>query len=294
MIIDMHTHTFPQNIAAKALSSLAKAENLTPFTDGTMAGLMESMKRAGVDKSILLPVATKPSQSKVMNELAKACNDASHRTGLISFGAIHPDNALDGCEDYKELLREVKEAEIKGIKLHPVFQNTYFDDIRYKRIVEYACELDLVINVHAGFDISFREMDTAAPKHLLGLLREIKPSKMILAHMGCWREWDQAEEVVEEIVAGDYGDIYMDTAFVLSGDGSNTFFDLDIPAMQADQLIPMIRKIGVDRVMFGTDSPWTGQKESIEALKKCVGPGGLTQEELALILGGNAVALLGL
>ena len=39
---------------------------------------------------------------------------------------------------------------MKGIKLHPDYQDTYFNDIRYKRIISYATELGLIISVHAG------------------------------------------------------------------------------------------------------------------------------------------------
>ena len=38
-------------------------------------------------------------------------------------------------------LKELKHMGFKGIKLHPDYQETFIDDIRYKRIISYASEL---------------------------------------------------------------------------------------------------------------------------------------------------------
>ncbi|MEI3141598.1 MAG: hypothetical protein V8S34_08785 [Lawsonibacter sp.] len=62
MIVDIHTHTFPQAIAAATIEKLA-AMSHTPFTDGSNAELAASMAQAGVDRSIVLPVATNPARS---------------------------------------------------------------------------------------------------------------------------------------------------------------------------------------------------------------------------------------
>ena len=60
MIIDFHTHTFPDKIAAQTIAYLAEKGNVKPFRAGTLSSLKESMKRAGVDYSVILPVATVP------------------------------------------------------------------------------------------------------------------------------------------------------------------------------------------------------------------------------------------
>ena len=58
MIIDIHTHTFPEKIAARALSKLSLAAHCVPYTEATDASLLSSMERSGVDVSIICPVAT--------------------------------------------------------------------------------------------------------------------------------------------------------------------------------------------------------------------------------------------
>ena len=53
-------HTFPDKIAAATLDKLKHLSHTTPFSDGTAAGLAASMARAGVDRSVVMPVATQP------------------------------------------------------------------------------------------------------------------------------------------------------------------------------------------------------------------------------------------
>ena len=89
MIIDFHTHAFPDAIAERAIAGLVESANglYPPCSDGTLDGLKENMKKFGVDMSVVLPVMTKASQLKTLNEWAeKICSD-----NKISFGA----NALD-------------------------------------------------------------------------------------------------------------------------------------------------------------------------------------------------------
>ena len=144
MIIDFHTHMFPDKIAARTIDFLSKTGgDMNPFTDGTWKGLKESTKQAGIDHSIVLPIATRPGQFHTINEFATHFQEGT----LISFGSLHPES-----ENYKEELKQIQDMGMKGIKLHPDYQDTYFNDIRYKRIISYATELGLIISVHAGQD----------------------------------------------------------------------------------------------------------------------------------------------
>ena len=274
MIIDFHTHIFPESIAARALQKLSAAENnLKPQTDATAGGLITSTREAGVDLSIVLPVVTRPSQTQVINDNAAYCNET--QSVLFSFGGIHPDN-----ENYREILKDIKNKGLKGVKLHPVFQQTDFDDIRYKRIVSYACELGLILLVHAGSDVSMPEAEYAMPGHILPLLRECRPDKMILAHMGGWNAWDPAEELLEE-----YPDVYVDTAFTLPQKHIVPGYYTPLPP---EQFHRMINIVGIDRVLFGTDSPWTAQKDAVADVNGM----GLSEEAIQKVLSGNAARLL--
>mgnify|MGYP004452568245 CR=1 FL=1 len=49
MIIDFHTHIFPDAIAQRTIEKLEAAANIKAHSDGTLTGLKTSMQKAGVD-----------------------------------------------------------------------------------------------------------------------------------------------------------------------------------------------------------------------------------------------------
>ena len=71
MIIDFHTHVFPDRIATKTISLLSKNGGIPPFSDGTVNGLCQKMREAGTDISVTLPVMTSPTQFDSINNFAK-------------------------------------------------------------------------------------------------------------------------------------------------------------------------------------------------------------------------------
>lgn len=261
MVIDFHTHTFPDGMAAKTISVLEEKAKIKAFTDGTLSGLEKSMDGC-VDLSVILPVVTKPSQFATVNHFAAKLNEEGR--DVLSFGGLHP-----GSSDYRAELREIKEMGLKGIKLHPAYQQTYIDDIAYERIIGYASELGLVISVHAGIDIGIPEPVYCTPERTLKLIRAVKPERLVLAHMGGWKLWEEAERYL----AGE--NVYFDTSFTLG-------------YMGEEQMLSMIKKHGADRILFGTDSPWSGQAESLKAFRELP----LTEEEKEDILCNNAKKLL--
>ena len=116
MIIDFHTHIFPDKVAAAAIPKLASVINISPSMDGTIQGLLDSMDRAKVDTSVILPVITDPHQFDSIIRFAARINESQDNTHprLISFAGIHP--AMD---NYKDLLHLIAAQGFSGIKLHP-------------------------------------------------------------------------------------------------------------------------------------------------------------------------------
>ena len=281
MIIDFHTHTFPEQIARRAIAKLSNSAHIKNYSDGTLEGLKCSMKAAGIDHAVLLPVVTKPTQAEDINRLAIELSERFHDTGILSFGGIHPDN-----EDYKAIIKDVANHGIRGVKLHPVFQETYFDDIRYLRIMECACENDLIILTHAGYDISYPGADFSAPARIRSAYQQIHPKKLVLAHMGGWGCWNDTEELLADC------SVYLDTAFTLDPLRSNTGDDAaeHYAPLSREQFLRIVKTFGSDHILFGTDSPWTDMGESLQLVKES----GLTSSELKAVLGGNAAKLLNL
>lgn len=241
MIIDFHTHIFPEKIAGKTIESLENLSGIKASTNGTLEGLLASMERTGVDMSVIMPVATKPSQMESINAYAKEICDM-YPGKLISFGGIHPD-----CEDYKSELNHIKELGLKGIKIHPDYQRVMIDDVRFMNIIEYASELGLVILTHAGIDIGLPEPVHCPPQKMRKVIDKIKPEKMIVAHYGGWKQWQE----VYEYLAGE--NVYLDTAFT---------FDY----IEKEMFLKILQKHGEDKILFATDSPWSHATRDIQAV----------------------------
>ena len=87
MIIDIHTHCFPDEVAYKTIPILAENGGVNPSSDGTISGLKASMENANIQISVLQNIATKPRQTIPINRWAASVQSDS----IISFGTIHPD-----------------------------------------------------------------------------------------------------------------------------------------------------------------------------------------------------------
>ncbi len=271
MIIDAHTHIYPEKIADRAIAKLEGASGIRAKTNGRDNGLLQSMREAGVRYSLLLPVATSPRQVDTINEEAAETNVRAAETGFLSFGGIHPDTP-----DYKEVLRRVKSLGLKGIKLHPDYQKVFFNDIRCKRIVEEASGLGLYIMIHAGVDIGLPDPVHCRPDHVIEVLRETGSDKLILAHMGGWRLWDEVKEKLSD------QPVYLDTAFSL-----DCMPDVE-GMLTKDRFVDMVRSFGAEKIAFGTDSPWCSQKACVEWIRKTA----LTEQEKEQIFSGTIRKIL--
>lgn len=265
MVIDFHTHIFPDKIAEKTIKFLEEEGNIKAFTDGTLSGLKGSMKANNIDISVIMPVVTKPTQFDSVNDYAAKITG---KEGVISFGGIHPDN-----EDYREKLERIRELGLPGIKLHPDYQKAFIDDPKMVRIIKYSVELGLIVLIHAGLDIGLPDPVHCPPQRTASMLSQIddENAKIVLAHMGGYDMWDE----VEEYLIGK--NVWLDTSYSFG-------------KVSDDQFIRMIRNQGADRILFASDSPWGGQRESLEYLLKL----DLTEEELERIMYRNAEELLGL
>lgn len=279
MIIDIHTHTFPDKIAAGALQKMQGDSHSRTFSNGTVSGLKASMKTGGIDRSVVLPVATNPLKVSRINDLSIELTD---KEGLIYFGCIHPDT-----EDWHAELGRIAAAGLKGIKIHPIYQGVDIDDIRFLRILDRAAELGLIVLMHAGDDIGFPGVVRCSPEMTLRALRQVGEFKLIMAHMGGWRNWERAEALLADTK------VYIDTAFSIGEIPclEDSYYTKEELALLSDETFcRMVRSFGAERVLFGSDSPWTDQKRSKEQILSMP----LTPEEKAMILGGNAQKLLGL
>jgi len=244
-IIDIHTHAFPDFLAEKAITKLQEhSQPYIALTDGTIKGLLKSMEEGGITKSCIANIATKPEQ---IDSIIGWCKEiASDR--IIPLGSFYPKNKF-----WQNDIDKIKNANIIGIKLHPMYQNFAIDDKDMYEIYEYIQYKKLFILFHSGFDIAYPNDERALPIKIKKIKREFKDLKIVAAHFGGWQVWEQ---VVEDLCGED---IYFDTSF------GNEIVEKD-----ENILTTILTKHSEDRFIFGTDSPWQsqkGQKEFILNLK---------------------------
>lgn len=279
MIIDFHTHTFPEKIAETAVRKLERACNCPAHSDGTGKGLKESMRRAGIDISVALPVVTNPVKAVSVNNLSMQLDGID---GLVYFGGIHPETP-----DAEAELERIARSGIKGIKIHPLYQGVNIDDPRFVRILSKAGELGLIVVMHAGQDIAYPDEVFCSPQMIRRALAMAGPVKLVCAHMGGWQDWNEVLEYLADTSA------IIDTALSLGG--LTPFEEGRRPEkmyrfMDEEAFIGMVRAFGSGRVVFGTDSPWDGQKNAVMRIEALA----LTQEEKRDIFCGSAMRLLGM
>ncbi|MDR1210125.1 MAG: amidohydrolase family protein [Clostridiales bacterium] len=262
MIIDFHSHAFPDRIAASALGRLTvNSGNQRPVFDGTVAGLVAHEREAGVDMAVVANIATNPRQMRNVNDFAISINSLD---GVTAFGSVHP-AAPDALSELSRLV----EAGIKGIKLHPDYQDFFADDPDVYPIYAKAAELGLITLFHAGMDIGLFEPVHAAPERLANALPAFGGGVVVAAHWGGYSMWYD----VEKYLVG--ADVYFDTSYAYGR----------MPPGQARRIIA---NHGSDRILFGSDTPWSRPSDELLFARAVAGDGA------EAILGGNAARLLGL
>ncbi len=263
MLIDFHTHAFPDRIASAAIDKLTyNAGGLIPQTDGTVASLKREMDRDGVDIAVVQSIATNPAQQAAVNDFAIQLNRDER---FVAFGSVHPD-APDALDE----LERLKSAGIKGVKLHPEYQRFYVDDEKMQPIYHKIASLGLITLFHIGYDYSMPPPYHGMPSRLLRALHWLE-SPVVAAHwggLGCYSE-------VIPLLCG--RDIWFDLSF-----GYGT-----MPRYFAQAIL---EKHTPDRLLFGSDMPWHRPSWELRLLLTL----DLSESDREKILFRNARSLLGI
>lgn len=272
-LIDFHTHIFPDAVEPRAISALIEGvrkeqgeayvqQHSMVHNIATADGLLDAMRKNGVDMSVCLPIATKPSQTANINHFAETIRNK----WLVSFGSLHPMQ-----EDWEAVLENLAARGFRGIKLHHQFQGCDFDSKESIRVLKKAEQLGLYVMFHAGGDIGLPAPVRATPQKIRNVLSEIDGKYLIAAHLGGWKQWN----AVEQYLVGT--NILFDTAFIKD-------------FLQAEQCRRIIRNHGVSKVLFGTDAPWEAASETLAYLQSL----GFSSEEMEQITHRNAERVLGI
>lgn len=257
----MHTHAFPEKIAVRAVEKLSETTGkYRPHLDGRISSLLSSMDEAGVDMSILSSIATKSSQAASILEWSQQIRSPR----IEPLPSFHPFSA-----NFEAEIAAIAAAGFRGVKLHPFYQDFCPDDAALSPVWDALRSAGLFVLFHSGNDISFPGMTNAAPRRIAKVHERFPGLVIIAAHLGGWHDWD---DVMTHLAGKEIG---LDTSFSHEVD----------PALAQ-------RIIGAhspDLVYFGSDSPWTCQKESVGFIRSL----GISEERKEKILGLNAARLFG-
>jgi predicted TIM-barrel fold metal-dependent hydrolase len=238
-IIDFHTHAFPDELAATAVPYLEKEGNVKAFLNGTVADLLRSMDRAGIAKSVICSIATRPKQFRSILEWSKSIR--SDR--IIPLPSVHP-----SAVDVAEQIKIINEEGFIGIKLHPYYQDFFIDDDKLSVLYKALIEHNLFVVMHTGFDIAFPRLDLCSPIRILNIIDRFPELKLVTTHLGAWDDWEQ----VRQLLIGK--PVFMEISYALD------FLD---PQTARE----MILNHPPEYILFGSDSPWSDQKNTLELLR---------------------------
>jgi predicted TIM-barrel fold metal-dependent hydrolase len=237
--IDFHTHIFPDQVAKSTVDAIAAGSgDYRARTDGTLQGLLDSMKRANISASLVANFATKPSQMFSILEFCKQImSDAIYP--LISF---HPSNDTYEVED---MFGQAQVAGIRGVKLHPLYQRFFIDDKYMYGFYELMASFGFYVMFHTGFDRAFPGNTQADVERVKKVADWFKDLTIVCTHVGGWKQWDRIH------CLSSCKNVFTETSMTMS-------------EVSDEEFIRLIGHFDEDRILFGSDSPWTDQQEMLE------------------------------
>jgi uncharacterized protein len=163
-----------------------------------------------------------------------------------------------------------------GIKVHPVDQRFVVSDPRMVRVYELCGELDLTVLSHSG--TSRGPVQFAEPVAFDTVAARLPDLRLVVAHLG-GGSWGQVRALADR-----HRRVAFDLSEIVAWAGAPN-------APDEEELVRLIRDVGVERVLFGSDFPWYDPGEMVKAVRTLPG---LSDGELAAILGENSARILGL
>lgn len=271
-IIDAHTHVHATREAAHTFLDLLNPELSKAQRAGSIDESSELMLRLGISSTLILPwvfaqeiyrraVASRPSMRDEESEATRdqiAADWAAYNSWAIAQRAEQPGRFAAMCAVDPILLGEARtRAQIErglaegaiGLKIVPGFMDAYPDDPRMAVVWEEADRRRLPVTAQCS-GASF-----AHPSRFEAVLRDYPNCRVVLAHMGLGGGED---EVVR--LAGTYPNVFADTSSWLGNVGKPG-------ERNAEEAVKLFRRIGTDRVIFGTNYPITDPAEFVHTLR---------------------------
>jgi predicted TIM-barrel fold metal-dependent hydrolase len=230
--------------------------------ESSVADLKESMLEAAVDKAVL--IAQPPYLSNDL--LLEICQDNPALVPAV--------NIPSGTPKPGSALKAFHKKGAKILKIHPAMDGEGVESSRYRALLKSASELGLPVILHTGCvhsHVVYKDPSQGKAERFAPWFANYPDLKFILAHMNI-HEPSVALDLAEE-----YPNLHVDTSW-----------------QPAETIGEAVRRIGADRVLFGSDWPLVGNNMvvGLKRIQECVSMGMITDEQSRLILGENAIKLL--
>ena len=229
--IDMHTHVYPDAIAANAARSIRNYYHLGDNMDGTVATLLAEGSKAGVEHWLILPVAVKAEHVQNINNFTH--QQIAEHSCFTGFGTVHAE-----MENMMEEVARIQSLGLRGIKIHPDCQHFDIDDPRLYPLYEQI-QGKLPMMIHLGDET----YDHSHPARLRRVLQMFPQLQVCAAHFGGHTMYETARENLS------------DTSCIMDISSTLMF-------MEKEQAERYINHYGAERLAFGTDYPiWDPVRE---------------------------------
>ena len=257
MIVDCHTHVWqsPDQLGQLVLGDLPRPvrprslrlpnERANPRGIPAADADYHWSQSTAVDKLIVLGFKSRYLRAEIPNRYV---SDYVNRfpQKLIGFAGIDPTeaNAVDEVKHVKTELR------LRGLTLSPANQDFHPSDTRAMRVYAIAEELGMPILMHPGGAFTEQsKMEFGRPHLLDEVCRTFPRLRLIIAQLG--QPW-------------------VDETICLLGKHANVFADvsglLKRPWQAYNALVSAYQYGVIDKLLFGSDFPYTNATECIEAL----------------------------
>jgi len=241
MIIDAHTHIFPDDQAAAVLNKTARMFNIPTFGAATSDDLLRRMDDNAISKAVIHMVAPLASQVEQTNTwLIKL-----KQSRFIKFGTLHPAQS-----NFIDEIARLRDNNIQGIKFQPDIQQFSPDDpVAMYPVYEAIAKAGLKVMFHVGGEPLPGPNDRSKPHMIASIAKKFPELKIIAAHLGGLNMWDD----VLNNLAG-LPNIYMESS-------------LSYQYIKPQLAEKIIKRHGHKKIFFGSDYPFGNISKSIEAAR---------------------------
>ena len=223
-IIDIHTHVYPQAIAAKAAQNVRNFYQIGRNMDGTPEMLLQRGAQAGISQYVVLPVAVRPENVQSINHFI--VEQMQLHSCFVGLGTLHAETPNIGDE-----AQRIGDLGLKGIKFHPDCQKFDIDDPRLFPAYE-AISGKMPVFLHMG-DKRYNHSHPARLRKVMDLFPKLE---VMAAHFGGYSMYETAcQELKDKNCIMDVSSSLM---FMAPGEAER-----------------YINLYGAERFAFGTDYP---------------------------------------